>query len=409
MKRRWWAVAGGVVIVAVVAAGLDEGIDDDQSATDELSVGVGSAVTESPTEERDVTSESPRTSAATTPSTTLVTSTVVPTTIDDVTVPTASTSPAFIDQTRQRLDALTIADPDPARRFYERDEYGGWADIDGDCQSTRHEVLIDRSGVPVTFSANGCRVETGEWIDPFTGDVLTTADDATIDHHVPLAEAHRAGAWRWNDDTKERFANDDTAGALNIVGQDVNQAKADQRPDQWLPPLEASHCAYAIAWIDTKARWSLTATASEYDVLDELLDSCDAQTIPADTAFSEAVVVTTLAPTPTTLAPVAVGSGPGDVRLESCNKRSEEVVISNTGGQAADLGGFILHDEGRKHETPLGQWGPLPAGSRLTIVTGDEATAGDGRVVWKRQNVWNNDGDIANLVGPDGTITTIRC
>jgi len=25
-------------------------------------------------------------------------------------------------------------------------------------------------------------------------------------------------------------------------------------------------------------------------------------------------------------------------------------------------------------------------------------------VVWKRQNVWNNDGDVANLVGPDGTI-----
>jgi hypothetical protein len=30
-------------------------------------------------------------------------------------------------------------------------------------------------------------------------------------------------------------------------------------------------------------------------------------------------------------------------------------------------------------------------------------------VVWKRQNVWNNDGDIANLIGPDGAVQTVRC
>jgi hypothetical protein len=84
-------------------------------------------------------------------------------------------------------------------------------------------------------------------------------------------------------------------------------------------------------------------------------------------------------------------------------------VISNPGGSPADLNGFVLHDEGRKHETTLGQWGPLVAGTNLTIVSGADAAEAPGEVVWKRQNVWNNDGDIANLIAPDGTVQTVRC
>lgn len=75
------------------------------------------------------------------------------------------------------------------------------------------------------------------------------------------------------------------------------------------------------------------------------------------------------------------------------------MVVENRGGEPADLSGYMLHDEGIKHSTPLGQWGPLAPSTSLTIVSGDEAFEGPGRVVWKRQNVWNNDGDQAYLVG----------
>jgi len=85
------------------------------------------------------------------------------------------------------------------------------------------------------------------------------------------------------------------------------------------------------------------------------------------------------------------------------------VVIANTGGAEVSLSGYALHDEGRKHEVSLGRFGSLQPGQQLAIVTGDTAAAAEGRVVWKRQNVWNNDGDITNLIAPDGSFTVTGC
>ena len=305
-----------------------------------------------------------------------------------------------------RLDAVWIADPDPSRPPYVRDEYqpGGWPDLDGDCVSTRHQVLAEQSEIPVTWSADGCFVQTGRWTDPYTGASLTSADEATIDHLIPLAEGHRSGAWAWDVDTKIRFTNDLSPGALLVVSSEVNQSKADKTPDQWMPPLASAHCAYAIDWIDKKARWGLTMTQAEYDTVKFVTASCTSETAPV-AAPGERAVVNITVPTTTTTTTIAPTTGPAEVVLVSCERFGEEVVIANRGGQPADLSGFRLHDEGDKHSTPLGAWGPLAPGATLTIVTGDEATDGPNRVVWKRQNVWNNDGDTAYLVGAGGVQT----
>ena len=40
---------------------------------------------------------------------------------------------------------------------YDRDRFGGWADADGDCRSTRPELLEELSTRRVRWSRDGCR------------------------------------------------------------------------------------------------------------------------------------------------------------------------------------------------------------------------------------------------------------
>ncbi|MFT6762850.1 MAG: hypothetical protein ACJAXA_001504 [Candidatus Aldehydirespiratoraceae bacterium] len=186
----------------------------------------------------------PSTSAETTTPTTISANTSIPATAttSTTTASTTTTIPVAVLAAALDLEALVVADP--AREPYERDRYDGdgWLDADGDCLSTRHELLVSYSLVEPTLNADGCRVETGRWIDPFDGLGYTLESQVSIDHVVALAEAHRSGAWRWDDDTKQRFANDELAGHLLVVGRDTNQSKGDKSPDTWLPPDPAAHC-----------------------------------------------------------------------------------------------------------------------------------------------------------------------
>lgn len=410
-KRTWWkrkmvwipaACFGALLALGAVVGGQDE---DDDVATDTSTETIQAApvTTEAPT-----TTAAPTTAPATTeaPATTAPPTTVATTTATTTTPPTTAARvgppPAALAAADQ-LATLVVAEPDPARSPYIRDEYqpGGWGDADGDCISTRHEVLIAQSLVEVAMTADGCQVELGEWIDAYTGDVMTSASEATIDHFIPLAEGHRAGAWAWDNDTKVRFANDENPRALLVVRGDTNQSKADSTPDKWLPPLESTHCAYAMNWVDQKARWGLTVTQAEHDALRFALALCTAETTP-DVSPSPAAAVTVTVPTTTTTTTIPPSAGPAELVLVSCNARSEEVVIANRGGEPASLSGYALHDFESRHSTPLGQWGSIAPSTSLTIVTGPDASEGPNRVVWKRQNVWNNDGDTAYLVGPTG-------
>ena len=171
------------------------------------------------------------------------------------------------------------------------------------------------------------------------------AEPATIDHVVPLAEAHRSGAWRWDNATKNSFANDETPGMLLVVAGDINQSKADKTPDQWLPPDASAHCQYAIDWINSKSRYTLTVTAAESAALAQALDTCTPATVvrPAPDTVPNVVVTT---PTTTTTTTIAPSAGPGVVALMSCDKRAEVVVIANTGGAAVSLSGLRLARRG---------------------------------------------------------------
>ena len=57
--------------------------------------------------------------------------------------------------------------------LYDRDDWGGWIDEDGDCQNTRAEILIRDSQAKVNF--DGCRVVDGLWKLPYWGGTATQA------------------------------------------------------------------------------------------------------------------------------------------------------------------------------------------------------------------------------------------
>ena len=130
---------------------------------------------------------------------------------------------------------------------YSRSDWRHWNDTDKDCQDTRAEVLIEESVVPPTFkNEDRCRVVSGLWEGPYTGQSFTEASDVDIDHLVPLKNAHLSGGWQWDDDRREDYANSMAAdNHLVAVEKYANRAKGARGPEDWQPPDQSYHCQYA--------------------------------------------------------------------------------------------------------------------------------------------------------------------
>ena len=159
---------------------------------------------------------------------------------------------------------------------YDRGDWGDWIDADGDCQDTRNEVLLAESLSDVTFrSGRRCRVDTGQWFAPYSGNTVTIARDLDIDHMVPLANAHKSGGWHWPSERKQLYANYLAVhGHLIAVTASANRSKGAKGPDEWQPADRSYWCQYATDWALIKNEWDLTVTRDEAAALGEMLDTC---------------------------------------------------------------------------------------------------------------------------------------
>ena len=146
---------------------------------------------------------------------------------------------------------------------YDRSEWlPKWSDFDRDCQDTRHELLIRYSLAPVTYTrADGCRVATGLWLDPYTGNFYDKATDLDVEHIVPLKWAHDHGGASWSREQKRRFAED--PDNLWLVDDGRNQSKGDRGPDHWMPPYAPVSRIYVQRFMAIVQKYGLQTSLAE--------------------------------------------------------------------------------------------------------------------------------------------------
>ncbi|MCE6995668.1 HNH endonuclease family protein [Saccharothrix sp. S26] len=168
------------------------------------------------------------------------------------------------------LTALTVA-AEGSTSGYSRDLFPHWITVSGACNT--RETVLKRDGTNVVTDS-ACAATSGRWYSPYDGATWSAAADVDIDHVVPLAEAWRSGASSWTTSRRQSFANDLSGPQLIAVTDNVNQAKGDQDPALWKPPLTSYWCTYAKMWTRTKYKWGLTVNSAEKTALQSMLGRC---------------------------------------------------------------------------------------------------------------------------------------
>ena len=174
------------------------------------------------------------------------------------------------------LEELEVASPG-SMSGYSREEFRhwskasdfGWDPPQASCDAREAALVRDGESVEV---GSGCKVTSGSWYDPYTDQTYSDPQDLDIDHVVPLANAWRSGASGWNDDQRERYAND--PDVLLSVEDNANQEKGDKGPEAWKPPNRAIWCSYARRWIGVKSDYALTVNPQEKAALKQMLPTC---------------------------------------------------------------------------------------------------------------------------------------
>lgn len=164
---------------------------------------------------------------------------------------------------------------------YKRDlHFGGWLrdTSDGTCLNTRGKVLVRDSLSNVTYSANGCTIEKGEWDDPYTARMHYESRDIQIDHVVALKNAYMSGAHEWDFNKRCLYANylGNKFHLLSVNGRE-NLKKSDHTPQGYVPPNKAFVCEFIKDWLNIKLIWSLRLTPKEADAIESIAQNnkCD--------------------------------------------------------------------------------------------------------------------------------------
>ncbi|MEU6058045.1 HNH endonuclease family protein [Streptomyces sp. NPDC047097] len=182
----------------------------------------------------------------------------------------APPTPVSAATARTYLGQLTVR-AEGSSSGYSRDMFPHWSTVSGSCNTRETVLKRDGSGV-VTDSS--CAATSGSWFSEYDGATWSAASDVDIDHMVPLAEAWRSGANSWTTSQRQAFANDLTRPQLIAVTDNVNQAKGDKDPAEWVPSRTSYRCTYARMWVHVKHHWNLSVDSAEKSALQSQLSGC---------------------------------------------------------------------------------------------------------------------------------------
>ncbi|AZQ70107.1 MULTISPECIES: HNH endonuclease family protein [Streptomyces] len=173
-------------------------------------------------------------------------------------------------EARKQLAALKAEKPH-SMSGYSRAKFPHWAQQGNKCDT--RETVLERDGKGVKRDGE-CRAVEGTWHSLYDDKTADKAGQVDIDHIVPLANAWRSGADKWDDDRRKAFANDLTHPQLLTVSAASNRSKGDQSPDQWQPPAKSAWCFYGRGWTSVKSTYGLSVTEEERGMLTKMLDTC---------------------------------------------------------------------------------------------------------------------------------------
>lgn len=197
--------------------------------------------------------------------------------------PEDSPAQADTDHDAMRLLSTIAVKGRAPKTGYSRGQFGArWSDVDRNGCDTRNDTLRrDLSEVVLREGTNGCVVERGVLVDPYSGERIDfqkgnkTSTVVQIDHVVPLLDAWQKGAQQWTEDQRVRFANDPQN--LLASSQGSNAAKGAGDAATWLPPRKSFRCAYVARQVAVKADHGLWVTTAERDAISRILSNCPAR------------------------------------------------------------------------------------------------------------------------------------
>jgi hypothetical protein len=183
------------------------------------------------------------------------------------------------------MNDLEVRDRD--RVGYKRAKFGqAWTDVDRNGCDQRNDVLRrDMVNLHTKPGTRGCVLAKG--MLSLDGDSYAAkrvkfkrgSGKVEIDHVVSLADAWHAGAYDWDEDQREKFAND--LMNLEALDAETNQDKDDETAAGWLPKDDDNQCALVVRQISIKHRHELSITPVEQEAMQLVLTSpvCDGGSI----------------------------------------------------------------------------------------------------------------------------------